>query len=148
MNGRQKGKRIELEFRRLLESWGFLVNPTPPGSMWNKQTDHWGRFDLEAIPSKRQEYTHYIQIATRWKAGEDRKYIESFPKSPYRRIFMVRKKDRRDFEMKEFLMGEWLELDLSDFESIWSLGKPGMGKELKGGSPASITSELKEAING
>lgn len=108
-----------MEFLSMLEGYGFLVNPPVPSQMWNKHVDHWGRFDLEAIPLKHQELTFFIQIATRWKFGQQLKDIESFPKSLYRRVFMVRKKNYEPFEIKEYLMGAWIEHNLFDFLNMY-----------------------------
>lgn len=125
MNGRQKGKRIELEFRKMLESHGFLVNPTPPGTRFNLMTDHWGLFDMEAIAPQHSEFTMFIQIATRWKSGQDLKEIEAFPHSPYRKIYMVRRKDNSPFELKEYVMHQWLDFDLDGFFKIYGNRKIG-----------------------
>lgn len=102
MNTRTKGRRIEREFNELLKAHGYITNPCPPGSKWNRQTDHWdGRFDLEAfLPDAKPEFFYLFQISTRWKTGKDREHLESFPHTPRIRVIMVRKQDRKGFELK------------------------------------------------
>lgn len=115
MNGRQKGRRIEKEFEDLLKQYGFLVNPTPAGTMFNRHTDHWGMFDAEAISIIEPALTFLFQIATRWKCGQELKAIEQFPASPWRKVFMVRRKDRKEFELKEWVGGRWMDEGLTSF---------------------------------
>ena len=113
MNKRAKGKKIELEFCKLLLKNRAMINRACPGTKWNRGTDLWdGRFDVEAILAKFPNLLCLFQISTRWKTGKERAHIEDFPSSPYRRIFMVRRKDNHPFEVKEWVGGEWMDFEL------------------------------------
>ena len=69
MNSKKKGDRRELESYKIIESWGYIVNPAPrtmrrifaKGRMFfvSQRNDHWGLFDGEAKQNKR---TLYFQV--------------------------------------------------------------------------------------
>lgn len=52
--------------------------------------------------------TYYFQVSTQWKSGKARLEIEAFPGGVQDYIYLVRKKDRCDFEFRLFIYGQWM----------------------------------------
>lgn len=106
MNRAAKGNRIERDFNFLLTQAGFVTNRAIR-SRFNRN-DIWGCFDVQAKHPDSRNFTLYFQISTRWKSGKALKEIEAFIHGDFDLLFMVRKKDRKDFEVKQyFANGDW-----------------------------------------
>lgn len=90
--------------------------------------DTFGMFDVIAKHKEFADYTFYFQIKkNRWTSGKDRIAIEDFPRGNYDVICMVRKMDRKPFDLRvlsEKLVSQegvhhmekvWIEHDAADF---------------------------------
>lgn len=106
MNTCAKGGRIEREFDKWLKSLGHITNRAIR-SRFNRN-DIWGCFDIMAKHPDYPDKTLYFQISTQWKYGEARKEIEAFPRGIYDMVFMVKKPDRKPFEIMHLTDDGWI----------------------------------------
>ncbi|MEK6886212.1 MAG: hypothetical protein AABW88_00085 [Nanoarchaeota archaeon] len=132
-NDRAKGNRIQNEFNKILIDNGFITNPNGQAVVWwfnpktgqrtpfSRKVDHWGLFDIEAISIKYPEYTFLFQLSTVWKTGEDRLKIQEFSASKSRFVFMVRRPDRKPFELALWSnpFFKWNTISMDDFLTRW-----------------------------
>jgi len=111
MNARAKGARIEREFEKNLQAAGYVTQKAVC-SKFNRN-DIFGCFDVMAKHKKSPDKTFYFQISTQWKGPVARAEIERFPRGIYDMVFLVRKKDRKDFEYRHLTDDGWI--DVEDF---------------------------------
>lgn len=109
MNGAAKGTRLEREFENKLKAAGHVTHRAIK-SKFNRN-DIWGCFDVMSKHPKAPDKTWYFQVSTRWKFGKDRIEIESFPKGIYDEVYMVRRKDNKDFEYMHLTSVGWTKLE-------------------------------------
>jgi hypothetical protein len=148
---KKKGDRIEKDFMSRLENMGFVCDRAErsiriipvfsqapcvtchrrPTWTITKKHDTFGCFDIIAKHRKFKDYTYYFQIAAnRWKYGDDRKNMEDFPAGNYDYVYMVRKMDRKPYELKKLItingIRDWhpaymIEIDLGRLNRVEEL---------------------------
>lgn len=106
MNRAAKGSRIERELDKILIKNGYITNRAIR-SRFNRN-DIWGCFDIMAKHPKHASVYRYYQISTQWKYGSSRREIEAFPAGINDYVYMVRKKNRGQFEFMQLVGKNWV----------------------------------------
>jgi len=134
----QKGNRIERDFMEKLKAMGYVCDraersmrmipdfkrPSCPTChrhftfTMSKKHDTFGCFDIIAKNTAAKEFTFYFQVATRWKYGEDKENMQNFPAGDLDIVCMVRKEDRKPYEVRWWHNREWREMSCREFFEV------------------------------
>lgn len=89
---RAKGRKREIQVKKLIESWGYSVDLTQMPTRWAKQQDFFGEFDLICVKKAKSqsEYSNVLLVQVKsnstagalksireWKQNHDTTYIQT-----------------------------------------------------------------------
>lgn len=100
----KKGRKHELEYKKILEERGYLVSLAPTPTKWNKEVDYFGLFDGMAI--KEHEKPILFQVKTNSTGGVLKKLSNFAQKYPLIDFYLIIRKTNvqknkwREIELK------------------------------------------------